>query len=243
MKSFVLTSICMLLCLGASLSAQDAPKPNDLFGPDQGNAGGDMPPDRVAQEKQKKQRRGGDQAGRPPGGGPSPEDLQAIFDKLDTDANGSISPEEFANLMEAQKAYGEEKRAAHQAEMIEKYDGDGDGKLNEEEKKAAAKAMHTERMMKHMETLKEKNPEKYAELDANSDGKIDEAELADMQAKQLDRLNEQAKKNPELMAKADKNQDGSIDADEAREMRKMRQKMGKDGQKRQKGDKRQKKQK
>ena len=72
--------------------------------------------------------------------------------------------------------------------MLEKFDKDGDGKLNEAERAQAKKAME------------KKGAEMFAKADANSDGKISKDEVP-----------EQAWAR---MSKADKNADGLVSAKE-----------------------------
>ena len=62
------------------------------------------------------------------------------FGKHDTDGNGVISAEEFEEAHKARKEKMREHRQARRAEMLEKFDADGDGKLNDAERAAAREA-------------------------------------------------------------------------------------------------------
>ncbi len=62
---------------------------------------------------------------------PERKNPEAMFKKLDTNSDGSLSKEEFTSAMKGKKAEGAEKRFA-------KLDADSDGSISLEEFKAAA---------------------------------------------------------------------------------------------------------
>lgn len=87
-------------------------------------------------------------------------------------------------------------------EIIEKFDKDGDGKLNQEEREAAKAAR--ERMMEA------KKKEMIAKFDKDGDGKLSEEEEQAMR---------EARRKM-MMEKFDKDGDGELSDDEKAEMRK-----------------------
>ncbi|MCU0796274.1 MAG: EF-hand domain-containing protein [Akkermansiaceae bacterium] len=84
-------------------------------------------------------------------------------------------------------------------EVIEKFDADGDGKLNQEERKAAMQALR-ERMEKRREEM-------LAKYDKDGDGKLNEEERATMQA-------DMKAKHEELLKKYDADGDGKLNQEE-----------------------------
>lgn len=99
---------------------------------------------------------------------------------------------------------GKGPRKAHNLppEVIAKFDKDGDGKLNDDEK-AEAKAARGERKAKFKQEMLEK-------FDSDGDGKLNDDEKAAMR--------EGMKKN--MLEKFDKDGDGELNEDEKAEMRK-----------------------
>ena len=92
--------------------------------------------------------------------------------------------------------------AAHQAELLKRFDKNGDGKLDDTEK-AAAKA----EMQKHGSERKGKMRERALELyDKNGDGKLDETERAAAMA--------DIKSRPRVIKRFDKDGDGKLNAEE-----------------------------
>jgi len=96
------------------------------------------------------------------------------------------------------KLNDEEKAAAKAAreEHVKKFDKDGDGELNQEERKAAREAIR--------EQVREKMAERKKEIDTDGDGKISEEERDAARAKHIKKLFE----------KADKDDSGSLSPDE-----------------------------
>jgi len=92
--------------------------------------------------------------------------------------------------------------------ILEKYDANKDGKLDENEKKCMRDAW-AKRIAEHKKEF-------MAKYDKNKDGKIDEAEKKAMRAEWAKRA-EQRKK--EFMAKYDKNKDGKLDDEEKQAIR------------------------
>jgi len=68
------------------------------------------------------------------------ERIDAHFAKEDIDGDGVISAEEFGSTRKAKRGERKEKRKARRAEMLDKFDADGDGKLSEAERAAARDA-------------------------------------------------------------------------------------------------------
>jgi Ca2+-binding EF-hand superfamily protein len=95
-----------------------------------------------------------------------------------------------------------------QAEILKRFDKNGDGKLDEDEKAAAKEANRDEtngRQAKARERLGKRALEKF---DKNNDGKLDEAERAEM-AKAIET-------DPRLVKRFDKDGDGKLnDAEKA----------------------------
>jgi hypothetical protein len=84
-----------------------------------------------------------------------------LMEKIDTDKDGKISPEE----REAAKKMREGMMGKHRKEMLEKFDKDGDGKLNDEEEAA----MREERKKMVIE-----------KFDKDGDGELNDEEKAEM---------------------------------------------------------------
>ena len=87
-------------------------------------------------------------------------------------------------------------------EVIKRFDKDADGKLNEEERKAAREA--------HEERMKERRKEMLKEFDKDGDGELNEEEKSVMY--------EEMKKR--ALKKFDKDGDGELSDEERAEMRK-----------------------
>lgn len=91
---------------------------------------------------------------------------------------------------------------ARQAELLKRYDKNGDGKLDDSEK-AAAKT----EMQKHGSARKAKMRERaLARYDKNGDGKLDESERAAAMA--------EIKSRPGVIKRFDKDGDGKLNAEE-----------------------------
>jgi Ca2+-binding EF-hand superfamily protein len=92
-----------------------------------------------------------------------------LFAKIDTNGDGTISPEEWKAgqaLLDEMRQKHDHPDQHHQEELA-KYDTNHDGKLDDGER--AAK-------------LKEKNPDLFAKIDTNGDGKISPEEWKAAQA-------------------------------------------------------------
>lgn len=93
--------------------------------------------------------------------------------------------------------------APNRAEMLKRFDKDGDGKLSETEREAARKTRE-----KQMEQIKERSKQMLEEFDADGDGKLDEDERASakeaMKAKALEKF--------------DKDEDGELSEKERKAM-------------------------
>jgi hypothetical protein len=86
-------------------------------------------------------------------------------------------------------------------EILKRFDKNGDGKLDEDEK-AAAKAYHREHGGRR-EKFREQAMEKF---DKNGDGKLDAAEKAEMR--------NAMETNPRVLKRFDKDRDGKLNAAE-----------------------------
>lgn len=209
--------LCCIFSAGSLLNAEEHGDGHVLFGGDQAN-----PSIETQAGDQRKRGPQRDQAR----GGMDAEMLQALFNKLDSNGDGQINKEEFTQLQHASRSVAEEQRAQKEAERIAQFDTDGDGSLNEDEKKAMLQQRQAEQFAQRMNELKTKNPEKFAELDTNGDGSIDQDEQATMQANMLDRINSKAQEHPELLQKLDANKDGTIDMEEFMKSRMEQRKRG-----------------
>ncbi|MFD2257671.1 hypothetical protein ACFSSA_13390 [Luteolibacter algae] len=86
-------------------------------------------------------------------------------------------------------------------EVIEEFDKDGDGKLNEEERQAARAA--------HKEMMEARKKEVLKKFDADKDGKLNESEKEAMKAEHKKRM----------LEKFDTDKDGELNDDEKKAMR------------------------
>ena len=98
------------------------------------------------------------------------------------------------------------------AKLVERFDANKDGKLDESER-AAAKAACQE----HKGEIAAKILAKHPELDTNGDGKLDKEEAEAGRAAHQAQFKE---KHPEAFAKVDTNGDGTIDHSERKAARK-----------------------
>lgn len=105
---------------------------------------------------------------------------------------GTIALIGTGNLLAEKKGKGKGKgrpsREEMQKKMLEKFDADGDGKLNEAERKKAHAAM------------KKRGAERFAKADKNSDGKLSKDEVPE--------------KMWQRISKADKDGDGAVSKEE-----------------------------
>ena len=106
-----------------------------------------------------------------------------------------------AGVVQAEEGKKRPERKAP-AKIIEKFDKDGDGKLNEDER-AAAKAWH-------MEMMKARKKEMLKKFDKDGDGELNEAEREEAKA---------ARKQM-ILEKFDEDGDGELNDDEKAAMKK-----------------------
>ena len=97
------------------------------------------------------------------------------------------------------------------AKLLERFDANKDGKLDESER-AAAKQAGQEHRAKRQGEFKEKHPEAFAKVDTNGDGAIDQGERGAARQKML-------AKHPG----ADQNGDGKLGRGERKDLRQGRQ--------------------
>ncbi|MHC4606149.1 MAG: EF-hand domain-containing protein [Planctomycetota bacterium] len=146
---------------------------------------------------------------------------QQLKEKFDKNKDGKLDEEERAALkkfMEEHKKAGKqgpkakpsakgsccERRKARWEKILEKFDKDGDGELNEEEK-AALKAFQEEQRRKRI----------LEKWDVNGDGELDEEEKQAMEAAREAR-------QKKIREKYDKNKNGKLDPPERAKMHKDR---------------------
>lgn len=136
---------------------------------------------------------------------------KARLEKFDKDGDGKLNDEERAAAKAARgdgkydgkhdgKKHGKD-RMNHEFKkrIMEQFDKDGDGKLNEEEREAA-KAAHKDRMAKAL-----------AEFDKDKDGKLNEEERAAAKAAREAQMKERKAK---VLAEFDKDKDGELNEEE-----------------------------
>ena len=188
---------CGLTYTAAHLQAEEAPA-TDLFG------------QQVEAPKNKDQQRPIKKDGAEKG-----DQLNALFKKLDANGDGTLSNDEFASLQSAQQELVQAKRAEHEAALVAEYDSDGDGKISTEERRQAEKDKNAQRLKEHFNSLKENNPERFAEMDSNKDGKLDDDEINAVRVAMRSKMSERLKKDhPDQFAKLDSNNDGELDEEE-----------------------------
>lgn len=78
----------------------------------------------------------------------------SVLKIYDRDSSGDLSPEELARW-EADKAARRSKQAEQRAEMLARYDTDGDGRISEAEKAAAKLSMQSQRTEVEKERIKQ----------------------------------------------------------------------------------------
>ena len=103
--------------------------------------------------------------------------------------------------------------AERDAEIIQRYDTNKNGKLDEAEVAAVKEEMLTSKMEKRdeqREKVQERRDEWLKEFDKNGDGKLDETEKKTMESTLRTRM----EKNPRMMKRIDTNEDGKIDDQE-----------------------------
>lgn len=100
--------------------------------------------------------------------------------------------------------------AERDAEIIKRYDKNGDGKLDEAEVAAVKEQMLMSRQEKREEKrdrFQERRAEWIKEFDKDGDGKLDDAEKKAMETAVRARM----EKNPQMLKRLDANGDGKID--------------------------------
>lgn len=99
--------------------------------------------------------------------------------------------------------------AAHDAEIIKRYDTNKDGKLDEAEIAAVKEQMLVagqEKREENRERVRERQAEWLKEFDKNGDGKLDDAEKLVMETT----LRARMEKNPRMLKRLDTDGDGKI---------------------------------
>jgi len=153
--------------------------------------------------------------------------LTAAFLALPAGAQDEAKPA--AVPADAPKADRATEMAKRREELIKRFDKNGDGKLDEEEKAAAKEAMKMEgggRGPGGAEGEK-RRAELLKRFDKNGDGKLDDEERAEMEkARQLIQRNGGMDRfRQEILKRFDKNGDGVLDDAERAEAQKFRQEM------------------
>ena len=186
------------------------------------------------------------------GKGKRGEMRKKLIEKFDADGDGKLSDDEKAKAREAMKkrrgqgrSGGDKARggrgkgrpgggasADFRKKMLEKYDADGDGKLNEEERGKARKEMQ-----KH---FKERREAMLKKFDKDGDGKLNEDERKALHAEMKKRRGDRKRpggpgKRPspemrkKLLEKFDADGDGKLNEDERAKARESFKKRGKPG--------------
>ena len=111
-------------------------------------------------------------------------------------------------------------------QLMKRFDKDGDGRLNPEERREAIEAMKGKAA--DLEDLRQKHVEEIMKkFDRDGDGKLDKSEMASFLEEQRKMFDEQRRRmgprrgfNPpkEILAKYDKDGDGKLSPEERREM-------------------------
>ncbi|ACT58973.1 EF-hand domain-containing protein [Hirschia baltica] len=140
------------------------------------------------------------------------------FSRIDKDGDGVASLEEFDNGMrkmskhkgKSKGQWSQKGQKQMRAEMIEKFDADGDGKLSDAEKDAAKRA-------------------KFEAIDANSDGKLTSEEITSFH--EAERVKRKAEMQSKHFEKIDADADGVVSLEEFSESKMMKhdRKGGNDG--------------
>lgn len=162
---------------------------------------------------------------------------EEMLKKFDKDGDGKLNDDEKANAKafmeehwDKEKKHGKSDKhdkdekcdkegGPDHAEILKRFDKNGDGKLDEDEK-TAAKAF----MEKHRGEKGDgggPNPEMLKRFDTNGDGRLDEDEKMAAKAEM------EKHHNGEMLKRFDKNHDGKLDDKERQAMEKMKDEMKK----------------
>lgn len=115
---------------------------------------------------------------------------QEVLQRFDADGDGHLSDDELRHARPVIAAWLRHAtdedpgptdddaplRSDLQQDLIERYDRDGDGRLDAAER-TAARAELTARLQQRLETLRRDHPDLFAEIDADGDGVISPEEL------------------------------------------------------------------
>jgi Ca2+-binding EF-hand superfamily protein len=105
------------------------------------------------------------------------------------------------------------KRGKAKAAVLERFDANHDGKLDDAERATARQAAH--------EKMKEKHPERFAAIDTDHDGALSKEEVAaGREHRRAERMAKLKEKHPEQFAAMDADHDGTVTRDEAKAWRK-----------------------
>ncbi len=131
------------------------------------------------------------------------------FNRIDKDGDGVASLEEFDNATRKMSKHKDKRKGERphkgqkqmRAEMLEKFDADGDGKLSDAEKEVAKRA-------------------KFEAIDANSDGKLSSEEITNFH--EVERAKRKAEMQAKHFEKIDADSDGVVTFDEFSEAKMMK---------------------
>lgn len=127
-------------------------------------------------------------------------------------ALGASAFQAHAQQVQATAQTNQTARAFNRAEMLKKYDKDGDGKLSDEERRA----MFADRKA----AIEKQHRELEKKFDKNGDGKLDDQERAAMRADMQKRYPAAgAQINEQMIKRFDKDGDGKLSEEERQAMR------------------------
>jgi len=103
-------------------------------------------------------------------------------------------------------------KRSHREELLQRFDADGNGKLDAKERAAMRAAKWAD--------LKLSNPKQFALIDTNTDGAVSDVEAKTWKDAQLiERDQRQKQLHPEAFAQADANSDGKLDRSERKALK------------------------
>ena len=160
-----------------------------------------------------------------------PERHRKHFGKTDKNSDGYVDKDELHVTMAKAHQAWRKKAAEHKNEFMEKYDKDGDGKLDAKEKSALGAVLTGKLLDKvdknddgklNVDEVSERHRKHFGKTDKNSDGYVDKDELHAAMAKAHEAWRKKAAEHRQKYADAkqtgfmdlDKNGDGKLNVDE-----------------------------